>query len=154
MILKYKPKQSFLLFTTFALLAGTFTLSACALIDQLDPNIVARRAQFPVPNIIVILTDDQDYETLDFMPILQEELIGNGVNFTRAYVTTPLCRPSRASMLTGQYARNHGVLTNKLPDGRVELFEDSSTVATWLKPVGYTTSFIRKYMNGYEAISP
>ena len=147
-------KPGAILIIMFVLLAGGALFSTCSLSSTLDPQDVARRAEFPVPNIIVILTDDQDYETLAYMPILQQELIGKGVNFTNGFVTTPLCCPSRASILTGQYARNHGVLTNKTPDGGVELFDDTSTVAIWLQEVGYKTSLIGKYMNGYERISP
>lgn len=150
---KEREPGNFLLIV-FGLMAGVVAFSSCVSTYTLDPQDFERRAEYPVPNIILILTDDQDYETLAYMPILQQELIGKGVNFTNAFVTTPLCCPSRASILTGQYAHNHGVLTNKPPDGGVELFDDSSTLATWLQDAGYRTSFIGKYLNGYERISP
>src|SRR5437867_2243082 len=44
-----------------------------------------------VPNIVFFLTDDQRYDMLEYMPIVQREMVNRGVNFSRAYVTTPLC---------------------------------------------------------------
>jgi len=103
----------------------------------------------PKPNIIVIETDDQRWHTIDYMPTVKNRLIGEGITFTNSFVTTSLCCPSRSSFLTGLYAHNHGVLTNSYPDGGVEKFNDNSTLATWLKGAGYSTSLIGKYLNGY-----
>jgi arylsulfatase A-like enzyme len=104
------------------------------------------------PNIIVIVTDDQRYDELDFMPIVKERL-KYGVTFTNAFVSTPLCCPSRASFFTGQYAHNHGVLTNGMPLGGASKFNDTSTLAVWLKDAGYTTALVGKYMNDYGALA-
>jgi len=114
-------------------------------------------------NIVVIMTDDLSVTMLDvllennMMPNLQEHIIDKGTTFTNSFVSDPLCCPSRATFLTGQYSHNHGVLTNKpiyingeLFDGGFEAFDDSSTVATWLKKIGYKTGFIGKYFNGYH----
>ena len=109
------------------------------------------RAEKP-PNIILIVTDDQPYYTLEDMPVVWKELVGRGVNFTNGFVTTPACCPSRASILTGQYARNHGVLTNKGKMGGVFMFDDNSTLATWLHDSGYKTGFMGKYLNVYPAL--
>src|SRR3989344_6521810 len=103
----------------------------------------------PKPNIIVIETDDQRWHTIDYMPTVKNRLIGEGITFTNSFVTPSLCCPSRSSFLTGLYAHNHGVLTNSYPDGGVEKFNDNSTLATWLKGAGYSTSLIGKYLNGY-----
>jgi len=100
-------------------------------------------------NIILITTDDQPYHTLEYMPVVMERLVGRGVTFNNGFVTTPACCPSRASILTGQYARNHNVLTNKLPKGGAQKFNDESTLATWLQAAGYKTSLIGKYLNEY-----
>ena len=71
-------------------------------------------------NIIYILTDDQRYDELGFLnPILDtpnmDKLASGGVYFKNAFVTTSLCSPSRASILTGQYMHNHGVVDNNAP---------------------------------------
>lgn len=106
------------------------------------------------PNIILILTDDQPPQSLQYMPIVQRELVGKGINFVNGYVTTPLCCPSRASILTGLYAHNHGVLTDEPPQGGAEAFKDASTIAVWLKAAGYRTAMMGKYLNDYEALTP
>jgi arylsulfatase A-like enzyme len=66
------------------------------------------------PNIIVIRTDDQSLDELgaETMPKTIGLLAGQGTTFTDSIVTTPLCCPSRAAVLTGQYGHNNGVLSN------------------------------------------
>ncbi|MBE0683114.1 MAG: sulfatase [Anaerolineales bacterium] len=106
------------------------------------------------PNIIFILTDDQPYHTVDYMPFVKNELMANGVVFENGLVTTPLCCPSRASIFSGQYAHNHQVLNNTLPRGGASKFNDEDCVAIWLQEAGYRTAYFGKYMNGYEDIEP
>ena len=106
------------------------------------------------PNILLIITDDQPWDTLPVtegpaaMPWLEGRLddpADRWVRFTNAFVNVPLCCPSRASILTGRYARHTGVETNR--DGAD--LDESSTLATWLDGAGYQTAFIGKYLNGY-----
>jgi len=104
------------------------------------------------PNILLILTDDQPPHTLAYMPAVQRELVGKGVNFTNAFVTTPLCCPSRASILTGLYVHNHGVKTNRAPEGGATAFKDQDTLGVWLQRGGYRTGFMGKYLNDYGAL--
>ena len=59
------------------------------------------------PNILIIVTDDQRYDTMEYMPETTAALFDQGVEFKHAFVTTPLCCPSRASILTGSYAHEH-----------------------------------------------
>ena len=107
------------------------------------------------PNIILIYTDDQRWDTLNLMPTVKNKLAGEGVEFSNSFVTTALCCPSRASILTGQYTHNHGVLTNvAATGGGAANFNDASTLATWLDDEGYTTSFVGKYLNGYHTMAP
>ncbi len=96
-----------------------------------------------------MLTDDQRFDTLAKMPNVRRHLMHEGVTFTNASVVTPLCCPSRASILTGRYAHNTGVWTNRPPMGGVRAFDASSTIATWLHEAGYRTMFAGKYINGY-----
>jgi N-acetylglucosamine-6-sulfatase len=105
------------------------------------------------PNIIFILTDDQDVRAMSFMPRTLELLGRAGSSFTQAYVSSPLCAPSRASILTGRYPHNTGVLSNDEPDGGFGVFyrsgDESKTVAMRLHDQGYRTALIGKYMNDY-----
>jgi arylsulfatase A-like enzyme len=105
------------------------------------------------PNIILIVTDDQDVASLAHMPHVQRHLVQAGYSFTNAFVSTSLCCPSRVSMLTGRYAHNHGVLSNGPPRGGYALpgsiQMESSTLATWLQAAGYRTAWFGKYLNGY-----
>lgn len=108
------------------------------------------------PNIIFIVTDDQRWDTSQYMPTVLDQLASRGVTFTNAFVTSPTCAPSRASMLTGQYARNHGVLTLSAPDGGATRFvgADASTLATWLHDAGYRTGMYGKYLTDYNRQCP
>ena len=105
------------------------------------------------PNILLVLTDDQDVGSVSKMTHLQSEIVDRGTTFSRSFVTTALCCPSRTSILRGQYAHNHKVWTNHYPDGGFKRFKElgheSSTVATWLDKVGYHTGYIGKYLNEY-----
>jgi N-acetylglucosamine-6-sulfatase len=101
------------------------------------------------PNIVFILTDDQRWDTLRYMPTVQSELVGRGVTFANGFVTNPLCCPSRASILTGAYSHTTGVYKNGGSMGGFKAFRDGSTVATWLDGAGYETALIGKYLNGY-----
>jgi len=101
------------------------------------------------PNVLVIVADDMRADSMSAMPTVNR-LAERGITFTRAYATTPLCCPSRASILTGLYARHHGVMRNSPPSGGVEAFDDRSTVATWLQAAGVRTGMIGRYLTQYR----
>jgi len=109
------------------------------------------------PNVVLILTDDLDVGLLQRYgaryPNLRE-LADEGTTFENAFVTDPLCCPSRATTLRGQYAHNHGIVGNGPPRGGAGKFRDlgreESTVATWLRGEGYRTTLVGKYMNDYQ----
>jgi N-acetylglucosamine-6-sulfatase len=108
------------------------------------------------PNVILILTDDLDgrllEEHLASYPNIRN-LAAEGTTFENAFVTDPLCCPSRVTILRGQYAHNHRIVGNHWPRGGSRKFRASglggSTVATWLQDESYRTVLIGKYMNGY-----
>ena len=108
-------------------------------------------APTPKPNIVVVLADDLEPRSSGLLPRLPALMNATGTTFTRSYVVQSLCGPSRASLLTGQYAHNHGVIYNDVPAGGFPFFipHESSTVATWLKGAGYRTALVGKYINGY-----
>jgi arylsulfatase A-like enzyme len=106
----------------------------------------------PRPNIVLILTDDQSPDSLPHEPPVMPQLqsmmrdpADHWITFSNAFVNTPLCCPSRASIFTGRYSHHTGVRTND--DG--DLLDESSTIATWLHAAGYHTGMIGKYVNGY-----
>ena len=131
--------------------------------ETLETRTVLSHAPVPVdqPNIVFIMSDDQDIETIQYMPRVQELLAAQGVTFENAFVTEPQCCPSNVTMLTGQYAHNHGVLNNFYPTGGFQKFVemrtdgdpatqgDESTLATWLDDAGYNTARVGKYLVGY-----
>jgi arylsulfatase A-like enzyme len=100
------------------------------------------------PNIIFLLTDDQRYDTLGSSgnPIIHtphlDALSRKSVNFDRAFVTTAICAPNRACILTGQYAARHGMwfFGRELSPEQLAL-----TYPALLKRAGYRTGFIGKY---------
>lgn len=100
------------------------------------------------PNIVMIMTDDQAKSTMspEVMPNLYSKLMANGTTFSDYTVTTPLCCPSRAAYLTGEYGHNNGVLRNFYPD----LKDKKNILPTWLGRQGYKTAHVGKFLNSYE----
>jgi N-acetylglucosamine-6-sulfatase len=108
------------------------------------------------PNIIFIVTDDLDAASASKVPSLKEYMADKGLTFDNAFVTSALCCPSRATILTGQYPHNHLVRSNVPPLGGFKTFHqlgrERSTLATWLDHAGYETALFGKYLNGYGKI--
>jgi N-acetylglucosamine-6-sulfatase len=101
---------------------------------------------------VVILTDDQPWNSFQALPVVRDKLIRHGVRFANTFVVNSLCCPSRASILTGQYSHSTGVYANRPPHGGFEAFHphERSTIATWLHRVGYRTALVGKYLNSYD----
>jgi arylsulfatase A-like enzyme len=117
----------------------------------------------PAPNILVIVTDDQRLEgTMEVMPktvgwfqtgdVPGRAAVTGGTAYPNAVCTTPLCAPSRSSILTGRYAHNHGVWKN---DGQVEL-QPAQVIQTRVReaPGGYRTGIFGKYLNNWTPNHP
>src|SRR3712207_1462078 len=117
------------------------------------------------PNMIFILTDDMRKDDLNarYMPKTPSLLADQGMSFQNAFVTNPLCCPSRATIMRGQYAHNTDVWFNlnvfnpDSPDGGWEGYQrngyEEDNVATRLhdETVGYRTGLFGKYLNGYNS---
>ncbi|MGI8927794.1 MAG: sulfatase family protein [Tepidiformaceae bacterium] len=118
-----------------------------------SPSPVATR-----PNIVLLLLDDHDAAAFEHMPNVRDLVAARGVTLPNFFITLPLCCPSRASILRGQYAHNTGIWRNAPPDGGFETFYEQklheSTVATWLDAAGYRTALYGKFMNGYPETAP
>jgi arylsulfatase A-like enzyme/MFS family permease len=109
----------------------------------------AAQAPGGAPNLVVLMTDDQTTSDLArAMPLTEREIAGHGTTFGRYLVTTPLCCPSRASYITGQYGHNNGVLDNH--PGYPDLRDPANVLPAWLGAAGYRTAHMGKWLNGYE----
>ena len=106
------------------------------------------------PNVLLIVTDDQPATTVRHMPKLRELVEERGLTFEHAYLTDPLCCPSRATILTGKYTHNHRVTNNHHRKGGARKFREEGlhrdTIGTRLEEAGYATGYFGKWMNGYE----
>jgi N-acetylglucosamine-6-sulfatase len=103
------------------------------------------------PNILVIMTDDQSVETMPVMRNVRHLLVEKGATFDNSFTSFPLCCPSRATFLTGQYAHNTHVLGNNLANGLAR-FDQTRTLPVWLSAAGYRTAFVGKYLNEYRTL--
>jgi N-acetylglucosamine-6-sulfatase len=109
------------------------------------------RSEDSRPSLVLVLTDDQRWDTLWAMPSVRRILGRRGVTFRNSFVVNPHCCPSRATILTGQYSHSTGVYTNEDEfHGGFAHFDDASTIATWLEGAGYRTALMGKYLNGYS----
>jgi N-acetylglucosamine-6-sulfatase len=106
------------------------------------------------PNIVVLMTDDQTLDSMSAMPKTRELLGAKGTAFTRTFANYSLCCPSRATLYTGQYAHNHGVLSNQLPTGGYTRLDKTNWLPLWLQGAGYRTMHVGKFLNGYGQLSP
>ena len=129
-----------------ALLAFALVLGGCGASPE--------PAQQTKPNVLVLLTDDQTLESMRVMAGVRTELGAAGTTFERAFVSNPLCCPSRATLYTGQYTHNHGVIGNRPPEGGYGRLDKSEWLPVWLQRAGYHTVHIGKFMNRYGQDSP
>lgn len=98
------------------------------------------------PNILLIVTDDHRKGTEWAIPSIVELIGGRGVDFANGCVTTPLCSPSRSSIMSGRYAHNHGVRQNTNP----ERLDQDATMQHYLRAGGYRTALYGKYLNAWD----
>ncbi|XP_017962761.1 N-acetylglucosamine-6-sulfatase-like isoform X1 [Drosophila navojoa] len=109
-----------------------------------------------VPNVLLLLTDDQDVELHGLHPLQKttQFLTEYGTKFTNAYTSTPLCCPARASLLTGQYAHNHLTFNNSINGGcnghHWRTISEPRTLPVLLQKHGYHTFFAGKYLNQFK----
>ena len=107
-------------------------------------------------NVIFILTDDHRYDAMGFLKgqsWLQtpqmDRMAAEGAHFKNAFVTTALCSPSRASILTGVYAHRHRIVDNNTP-----IPEGTTFFPSYLQKNGYKTGFFGKWHMGAETDEP
>jgi len=135
---------------TYLLIAGIIVpllllISSCNNDEEEDPQ--------QLPNIIFILVDDMRWDQLGltghpFAKTPNIDRIGKeGVTFNNAFVCTPLCSPSRASFLTGQYPHKHRIINNDR-NGLSFISHKLITFPQMLRRAGYETAFIGKWHMG------
>ena len=107
-------------------------------------------------NVIFILSDDHRYDFMGFMgkPKFLEtpnmdRMAREGAHFENAFVTTSLCSPSRASILTGLFSHKHGIVDNQAP-----MPEGLTFFPQYLQEGGYETAFMGKWHMGHEDDNP
>jgi N-acetylglucosamine-6-sulfatase len=148
-----KTRRGRRILTSIVILAGVLA-AACESGGE-DDRGEAPHPAADAPNIVVVMTDDQTVESMRVLPQVDELLAAEGVTFTRNVVSFPVCCPSRATFLTGQYMHNHGVRGNLPPHGGYGAFKDQETaLPVALQRAGSNTILVGKYLNGYGTVQP
>ncbi len=104
-------------------------------------------------NVVFILADDHRYDFMGFMGKVKfletpnmDRLAREGAHLQNAFVTTALCSPSRASILTGMLSHKHGVV-----DNQTDIRKDLVFFPQYLQELGYRTAFMGKWHMGHDS---
>ncbi len=127
-----------------------------AVVGFCDLGSAAEESEDSSRNVILVLSDDHRYDFMGFLdgpefletPAM-DRMAAAGAHLQNAFVSTSLCSPSRASILTGQYAHRHGVVDNQRPVPAGTVF-----FPEYLQRAGYETAFIGKWHMGHEDDRP
>lgn len=132
-------------------LGSALVMTTCSLQDQTQPRTAALATQPRRPNIVMVLVDDMRWDEMRVAghPFIDtpnmDRLAREGARFTNAFATTPLCSPSRASFLTGQYPHVNGIVDNTArPSHNLPVFPLE------LQRAGYRTGFFGKWHMGND----
>ncbi len=97
------------------------------------------------PNVVLVITDDQRADALDFMPETLARIAARGSRFANAFATSPVCAPSRATLMSGR-------LPHHQPAAAPLGFDQQDTLAAWLAAAGYRNGILGKYTNLPETL--
>jgi N-acetylglucosamine-6-sulfatase len=153
----YRPaKQGWMGMRNTVLFLITVALSVVLLSGGSSTTSRQAQAITTKPNFVFILADDMRKDDLTYMPKTRSLLEREGMAFSNAYVSNPLCCPARATIMRGQYAHNTGVWDNvNGKDGGWQGYKsnngnnENDNIATRLRNGGYRTALIGKYLNEY-----
>ncbi|GKT45743.1 arylsulfatase [Colletotrichum spaethianum] len=132
------------------------SLSTLATLALGASAVVAQTVQQRQPNIVFILTDDQDEQlgSLDYMPYVQKHFVKEGTYYRKHFCTIAICCPSRVSLLTGQAAHNTNVTYVTPPHGGYPKFVsqgyNEKYLPVWLQDAGYNTYYTGKLFNAHS----
>lgn len=104
------------------------------------------------PNVLLIVSDDQRFDFLEYMPNTRNLIAFQGRDFVHARCNVPLCEPSRVSLITGQHSLHHGAA--EVPWESLPTHDHSNTIGAWMQAAGYRTGLIGKYLNGTPPLIP
>ncbi|KAI1109773.1 arylsulfatase [Nemania sp. NC0429] len=131
-------------------------LTLVARLSLLTLAVASKCVPATAPNIVFIFTDDQDlrHGSLDYMPILQKELVAKGTSFTNHFATLAQCCPSRSSLFRGQAGHNTNITNVQAPGGNYDKWvasgQDKDYLPHWLVAAGYNAEYLGKFLNGYN----
>ena len=144
------PRRARLRFVALAILAIAAFLSVALAQPKASDQAAASSSR---PNIVLMVTDDQTLDEMSGLPQTSGLIGGQGTTFGRAYISYPLCCPSRAAIFTGQYMHDNGVHGNSPPEGGWQRFHkeglEQRDLPIWLHNAGYYNVQVGKYLNGY-----
>ena len=150
--MKRSFSHTFRFFAALAVLAGSAPAEVIPVPDTVTPETIPGATP---RNVVFILSDDHRYDAMSFMghPFARtpqmDAMAKNGVHLKNAFVTTSLCSPSRASILTGLYTFRHRVIDNqRLVPAGTQFFPQ------YLQEAGYATGFIGKWHMGADKDDP
>ena len=142
------PPNCFRLAPAISVAIAVFCSASC--------NAQAQPSSPPRRNVLLVLSDDHRYDFMGFMDGPQfletphmDRMAAQGAHLQNAFVSTSLCSPSRASILTGQYAHRHGVVDNQRP-----VPEGTTFFPQLLQRAGYETAFVGKWHMGHDHDEP
>lgn len=145
--------QTYLIGAMLPMFGFTLLLSLLANVCHAASNQFPLGAAKRPPNMVFILTDDQDLrmDSLSYMPHLKKHIADEGLSFTRHYCTVALCCPSRVSLWTGKAAHNTNVTDVNPPYGGYPKFIsqglNNAYLPLWLQKAGYNTYYVGKLFN-------
>lgn len=146
------PRRSALSIWPWLTVGSLAVLVAAAAAALNEPGSPRASSDANRPNIVMLMTDDQTVSDMRALPETRALIGRQGTKFANSFASYPLCCPSRATYLTGQYAHNHGVRSNGPPDGGFQAFRgQGTTFPVALQRAGYRTIQLGKYLNGYGA---